>query len=49
MALMVKNPPAIVDDVRDTSSIPGWGRSPGRGGMPGAGILHIECILHIAY
>ena len=32
MALMVKNPPAIVGDVRDTSSIPGWGTSPGRGG-----------------
>ena len=32
MVLTVKNPPAKVDDVRDASSIPGWGRSPGGGG-----------------
>ena len=28
---MVKNPPAISDDMRDTGSIPGLGRSPGGG------------------
>ena len=28
---MVKNPPANTGDVRDTGSIPGWGRSPGGG------------------
>ena len=27
----VKNPPAIVEDIRDMSSVPGWGRSPGEG------------------
>ena len=31
MALVVKNPPANVGDARDTSSIPGSGRSPGGG------------------
>ena len=31
MALLVKNPPADVGDVRDASLIPGWGRSPGGG------------------
>ena len=31
MALVVKNPPANAGDVRDTSSIPGLGRSPGGG------------------
>ena len=31
MALVVKNPPANAEDVRDTSSIPGSGRSPGGG------------------
>ena len=31
MALVVKNPPADTGDVRDTSSIPGLGRSPGEG------------------
>ena len=30
VALVVKNPPANARDVRDTSSIPGSGRSPGR-------------------
>ena len=36
MALVVKNPPANVGDTRDTSSIPGSGRSPGgRHGNPG--------------
>ena len=28
---VVKNPPANVGDIRDTSSIPGRGRSPGGG------------------
>ena len=31
MALVVKNLPASVGDVRVVSSIPGWGRSPGGG------------------
>ena len=31
MALLVKNPPASVGDIRDMSSIPGSGRSPGGG------------------
>ena len=31
MALMVKNPFASSEDVRDVSSIPGLGRSPGEG------------------
>ena len=31
MAPVVKNPPANTGDVRDTGSIPGWGRSPGGG------------------
>ena len=31
VALVVKNPLASVGDIRDTGSIPGWGRSPGRG------------------
>ena len=31
MALVVKNLPASVGDVRDTGSIPGLGRSPGEG------------------
>ena len=30
-ALLVKNLPASAGDVRDASSIPGWGRSPGGG------------------
>ena len=32
VVLVMKNPPANAGDVRDISSIPGWGRSPG-GGM----------------
>ena len=28
---MVKNLPANADDLRDTDSVPGWGRSPGGG------------------
>ena len=31
MALVVKNPPANVGDVKDKGSIPGLGRSPGGG------------------
>ena len=31
MALVVKNPPANVGDVRDMSSIPELGKSPGEG------------------
>ena len=31
MVLVVKNPPADAGDVRDSGSIPGWGRSPGGG------------------
>ena len=31
VALVVKNPPANAGDIRDTSSIPGLGRSPGGG------------------
>ena len=31
VALMVKNPPAIAGDLRDSGSIPGSGRSPGGG------------------
>ena len=28
-AAAAKNPPANAGDIRDTGSIPGWGRSPG--------------------
>ena len=31
VALVVKNPPTNARDVRDSGSIPGWGRSPGGG------------------
>ena len=31
MALVVKNLLPIAGDIRDTSSVPGWGRSPGEG------------------
>ena len=31
MALVVKNPPANAEDIRDVGLIPGLGRSPGRG------------------
>ena len=31
VALVVKNPPANVGDLKDASSIPGSGRSPGEG------------------
>ena len=40
-AVMVKNPPAKVGDVRNTSPIPGSGRFPGEGqGNP----LHYSCL-----
>ena len=31
VALMVKNLPTNAGDIRDSGSIPGWGRSPGGG------------------
>ena len=31
VAQVVKNPPAKVEDIRDSGSVPGSGRSPGRG------------------
>ena len=31
VALVVKDPPASAEDIRDTGSIPGSGRSPGGG------------------
>ena len=31
VVLVVKNPPANAEDVRDAGSIPGWGRSSGEG------------------
>ena len=31
MAPVVKNPPANAGDIRDTGSVPGYGRSPGGG------------------
>ena len=31
MVLVLKNPPANAEDMKDTSSIPEWGRSPGGG------------------
>ena len=31
VALVVKNPPANAEDIRDSGSVPGSGRSPGRG------------------
>ena len=31
MALLVKNPPASAEDIRDVGSVPGSGRSPGGG------------------
>ena len=31
VVLVVKNLPANAGDIRDTGSIPGWGRSPGGG------------------
>ena len=38
---VVKNPPANAEDKRDSSSIPGLGRSPGEGnGSP----LHYSCL-----
>ena len=34
MVLVVKNPPANAEDIRDKGSIPGWGRCPGGYGNP---------------
>ena len=31
VALMVKNRPANAGDIKDSGSIPGWGKSPGGG------------------
>ena len=31
VALLVKNPPANAEDIRDKGSVPGLGRSPGGG------------------
>ena len=31
VVLLVKNPPAEAEDIRDKQSIPGWERSPGGG------------------
>ena len=31
MALLVKNPPVNAEEIRETGSIPGSGRSPGEG------------------
>ena len=41
MALVVKNLPAIVEELRDTGSIPGVGRSP-RGGN--GNLLQYSCL-----
>ena len=44
VALVVKNPPANAGDIRDTGSIPGWGRSPGGGhGNP----LQYSCLKNL--
>ena len=41
MKVVVKKPPANTGDIRDTGSIPGWGRSPGEGyGNP----LQCSCV-----
>ena len=41
VALVVKNPPASAEDIRDLGSIPGSGRSPGKGnGNP----FHYSCL-----
>ena len=38
---VVRNPTANAGDIRDTGSIPGWGRAPGEGhGNP----LHYSCL-----
>ena len=43
VAPVVKKPPANVGDVRDSGSIPGWGRSPGGGhGNP----LQYSCLVN---
>ena len=38
---MVKNPPADAGDLGDSSSIPGWGRSPGGGN---GNLLQYSCL-----
>ena len=44
MALVVKNPPANAEDIRDAGSIPGSGRYPGEGnGNP----LQCPCLENI--
>ena len=42
MALLVKSPPANTGDVRDTGSIPGWGRSPEGGNGNPLQYSHLE-------
>ena len=37
--IMVKNLPANAGDIKDTGSIPGWGRSPGGGTATHSSIL----------
>ena len=39
LVLVVKNLPANAGDIRDTESIPGWGRSPGGGNATHSSIL----------
>ena len=39
VTLVVKNLPANAANLRDTGSIPGWGRSPGKGKATHASIL----------
>ena len=41
MVLVIKNPPANAGDIRDTSSIPGLGRSPEVGH---SNPLHYSCL-----
>ena len=44
MVLVVKNPSALLGNVRDVDSIPGLGRSPGRGnGNP----LQYSCLKNL--
>ena len=41
VALVVKNSPANAGDIKDTGSIPGWGRSPGGGN---GNLLQYSCL-----
>ena len=43
VAQVVKNPPANAEDIRDTGSIPGWGRSP-EGGNGNGNPLQYSCL-----